>query len=268
MNLKHEDKIYIGQQEAVFHSMVTDTDAAVLITHTAYMATGEFGEYEEVEEFDKLAIVPLTDISSTPLYDSDILSKRNFEIEKGKTEARRIINEAKKEISTELTKHKEELKKLQEKISNIKIYFDGMVEAKEIMENEYFLTAYGNNNDYYTLIEKEKVLNSDDWSVKISINGTDNELTFYPVSYDEDYMYMSSYGRKGLMFKNKEDIADFLNNNLQQTHKYPLDKIKEFEELGISKDIFRDRKKKLQKIIDMRHKRNSIDNDIRRMEKN
>lgn len=245
MKLKKDDKIYLGQKEARFYAELNNTDAVVSVTHTAYMATGEYGEYEEVEEYDKLTVVPLSDISLTPLYDADILSIRNLEIEKAKTEARRIINEARQERAVELTRHNQELKELQEKISNIKISFDGMVEAKEIMENKYFLVGYGANNDYYTLIEKEKVLKSDDWSVKISINGADNELTFYPVDHDEDYMYMSSYGRKGLMFKNKEDIACFLNKNITDPNKYYIDKIDQFESLGISKDIFKERKEKL-----------------------
>ncbi len=248
MELKKDDTIYLGQKEARFHSRLDDMDAVVAITHTAYMATGEFGDYEEVEEFDKLTVVLFSDISLKPLYDTDILSMKNLEIEKAKTEARRIIREAKREVAIELTKHKQELEEIQEEILTIKITFDGMLEAKDIMKNEYFLVGYGTKNDYYTIIEKDKVLKNDDWSVKISIEGGGKELMFFPVSYDEDYMFMSKYGRKGLVFRTKKDIVDFLNNNIKDPNQYHTDKIEQFETLGISKDIFKKRKERLRLI--------------------
>ncbi len=253
IELKKNDTIYLGQTEARYHSKLDDIDAVVAITHTAYMATGEFGDYEEVEEFDKLTIVPFSNISLKPLYDTDILNMRNIEIEKAKTEAKRIVNEAKIERATELTKHKKELQDIQDKTLGLKISFDGMVEAQEIMRNEYFLVGHGENSTYYSIIEKNKVLKSDEWSIKISIKGEGNELMFFPVSYDEDYMYMSKYGRKGLMFKTRSDIATFLNNNIKNANKYPADRIEQFEKLGISKEIFRKRKEVL-KLIDKKAK--------------
>ena len=262
MELTRDDKIYLGQKEARFHSKLDDIDAVVSITHTAYMATGEFGDYEEVEEFDKLVVVPLSDISLKPLYDTDILSMRNLEIEKAKTEARRIVNEAKKERSTELTNHQKELKNIQEKISNLKIVFNGMAEAKEIASNEFFLTGHGVNNDYYTLITKENILKEDTWSIKISINGSEKDITFYPVSYEDDYMYMSKYGRKGLAFKTKQETAEFLNKNIKNQSQYSLERIEKFEDIGISLDIFKERKEKLKLIADKHIERNKIQDDI------
>jgi len=268
MNLTQDDKIYLGQKEARFHSKLNDIDAVVAITHTAYMATGEFGEYEEVEEFDKLTVVPFADISLKPLYDTDILSMRNLEIEKAKTEARRIINEAKTERAIELTKHKKELRDIQEQSMMLELSFDGMMEAKKIMENEYFLVGYGMTNDYYTLIEKDMVLKSDDWSVKISITSGDSELMFFPVSYDEDYMFMSKYGRKGLIFRTKKDIVDFLNNNIKNPNQYYIDKIEQFEALGISKDIFRKRKENLNLINQKAKEARKINDEIDIIRKN
>jgi len=268
MNLKQDDKIYLGQKEARFYSRLSDIDAVVAITHTAYMATGEFGDYEEVEEFDKLTVVPFSDISLKPLYDTDILSMKNLEIEKAKTEARRIVNEAKQERAIELTRHKKELQDIQKKISNFKMSFDGMLEAKEIIENEYFLVGYGMDNKYYTIIEKSKVLKSDDWSLKISIAGNDNDITFYPISYDEDYMFMSKYGRKGLMFKTREKIVEFLNTNITKPQQYSLEKIEEFESLGISKDIFKKRKENLNLIDKKSEEAKKIREEIEFIRKN
>ena len=243
VKLKKDDVIYLGQKEARFYSVLNDDEAVVSITHTAYMATGEFGEYEEAEELDKLVVVPFSDISLKPLYEVDIISMKRFEIENAKIEAKRIIREAKLEIQIELTNHKKELQEIKKEIENIKISFDGMIEAKEVMSHEYFLIGYGEKNVYFRVIEKSKVLSSDDWSIKISL--INDELTFFPISYDGDYMYMSGYGRKGLMFKTKQDIICFLNENLTELHQYPISKIEEFEALGISKDIFKQRKEKL-----------------------
>ena len=70
------------------------------------------------------------------------------------------------------------------------------------------------------------------------------------------------------MFKTKREIVEFLNGNIEKPNQYNIEKIEEFEALGISKEIFKKRKETLNLITKKSKDAEKIRKEIELIRKN